>query len=169
MERSSRQKINKHRVSDTLYQIHLIHIYKTSYPKAAEYTEAEAEVHTEHFPGWPHAEPCEVSLDKHKKYKIIPSIYPITVQFSRSVMSNSLRPYESQHTRLPQSTQIHVHRVSNVMQPSHPLSSASPPALNLSQHQGLFNWVSYSHQVAKVLEFQLQYQSFQWTPRTDLL
>ena len=55
------------------------------------------------------------------------------------------------------------------IQPSHPLSSPSPPALNLSQHQGLFNWVSSSHQVAKVLEFQLQHQSFQWTPRTDLL
>ena len=53
--------------------------------------------------------------------------------------------------------------------PSHPLSSPSPPALNLSQHQGLFKWVSSSHQVAKVLEFQLQHQSFQWTPRTDLL
>ena len=49
------------------------------------------------------------------------------------------------------------------------LSSPSPPALNLSQHQGLFKWVSSSHQVAKVLEFQLQHQSFQWTSRTDLL
>ena len=52
---------------------------------------------------------------------------------------------------------------------SHPLSSPSPHALNLSQHQGLFKWVSSSHQVAKVLKFQLQHQSFQWTPRTDLL
>ena len=49
------------------------------------------------------------------------------------------------------------------------LLSPSPPALNLSQHQGLFKWVRSSHQVAKVLEFQLQHQSFQWTPRTDLL
>ena len=55
------------------------------------------------------------------------------------------------------------------IQPSHPLSSPSPPALNLSQHQGLFQWVSSLHQLAKVLEFQLQHQSFQWTPRTDLL
>ena len=47
--------------------------------------------------------------------------------------------------------------------------TASPPALNLSQHQGLFQWVSSSHQMAKVLELQLQHQSFQWTPRTDLL
>ena len=50
--------------------------------------------------------------------------------------------------------------------PSHPLSSPSPPAFNLSQHQGLFQWVSSSHQVAKVLDFQLQHQSFQWTLRT---
>ena len=53
--------------------------------------------------------------------------------------------------------------------PSHPLSSPSPPALNLSQHQGLFQWVSSSHQVAKVLELQLQHQSFQWVFRTDFL
>ena len=55
----------------------------------------------------------------------------------------------------------------------HPAISSSvapsPPALNLSQHQDLFKWVSSSHQVAKVLEFQLQHQSFQWTPRTDFL
>ena len=70
--------------------------------------------------------------------------------------------------QLPQSAQTHVHRVSDAMQPSHPLSSPSP-AFNLSQNQGLFQWVSALHQVAKRLEFQLQHQSFQWTPRTDLL
>ena len=59
--------------------------------------------------------------------------------------------------------------IESAIQPSHPLSSPSSPAPNLSQHQGLFQWVSSSHQVAKVLEFQLQYQSFQWTLRTDLL
>ena len=59
--------------------------------------------------------------------------------------------------------------VGDAIQPSHPLSSPSPPALNPSQHQGLFQWVSSSNEVAKVLEFQLQHQSFQWTPRTDLL
>ena len=53
--------------------------------------------------------------------------------------------------------------------PSHSLLSASPLAFNLSQHQDLFKWVSSSHQVVKVLEFQLQHQSFQWTIRTDLL
>ena len=72
------------------------------------------------------------------------------------------------HHQLPESTQTHVHCVSDAIQPSHPLSSPSPPALSLSQHQGLFQWVSSPHQVAKVLEFQLQHQSFQWTLRTDL-
>ena len=62
--------------------------------------------------------------------------------------------------------QSHVHQVSDAIQPSHPLSSPSPPALNLSQHQGLFQWVSSLHQVAKVLELQLQHQSFQWIFRT---
>ena len=71
--------------------------------------------------------------------------------------------------QLLKSTQTHVHWVGDAIQLSHPLSSPSPPALNLSQHQGLFKWVSSLHQVAKVLEFQLQHQSFQRTPRTDLL
>ena len=73
------------------------------------------------------------------------------------------------HHQLPEFTQTHVHWVGDAIQPSHLLSSPSPPALNLSQHWGLFKWVSSSHQVANVLEFQLQHQSFQWTPRTDLL
>ena len=73
------------------------------------------------------------------------------------------------HHQLPESTQTHVHLVGDAIQPSHPLSSPSSPALNLSHHQGLFKWVSSSHQVAKVLEFQLQPQSFQWTPRIDPL
>ena len=66
-------------------------------------------------------------------------------------------------------TQTHVHRVGDALQPSHPLSPSSPPALSLSQHQGLFQWVSPSHQVARVLELQLQCQSFQWTFRVDVL
>ena len=73
------------------------------------------------------------------------------------------------HHQLPESTQTHVHRVDDAIQPSHPLSSPSPPAINLSQHQGLFKRDNSLHEVAKVLEFQLQHQSFQWTPRTDLL
>ena len=73
------------------------------------------------------------------------------------------------HPQLPEFTQTHLHWVGDAIQPSHPLSSPSPPTFNLSQHQGLFKWVSSLHQVAKVLEFQLQHHSFQWTPRTDLL
>ena len=65
------------------------------------------------------------------------------------------------HCQLPEFTQTHVHWISDAIQPFHPLSSPSPPAFNLSQHQGLFQWVSSLHQVAKVLEFQLQHQSFQ--------
>ena len=67
---------------------------------------------------------------------------------------------------LLESAQTHVHRVSDAIQPSHPQSSPSLPAFNLSQHQDLFHWVGSSHQVAKVLEFQLQHQSFQWIFRT---
>ena len=66
------------------------------------------------------------------------------------------------HHQLPEFTQTHVHRVGDAIQPSHPLSSPSPPALNLSQHRGLFQWVSSLHQVAKVLELHLHHQSFQW-------
>ena len=66
------------------------------------------------------------------------------------------------HHQLPEYTQTHVNWVGDAIQPSHPLLSLSPPTFNLSQHQGIFQWVSYSHQVAKVLEFQLQHQSFQW-------
>ena len=60
------------------------------------------------------------------------------------------------HLQLPELAQTHVHRVGDAIQPSHPLSFPSPPAFILSHHQGLFQWVSSSHQVAKVLEFQLQ-------------
>ena len=71
--------------------------------------------------------------------------------------------------QLLESTQTHVHQVGVAIYPSHPLLSLPPPAPNPSQHQGPFQWVNSSHEVAKVLEFQLQHQSFQWTPRTDLL
>ena len=69
----------------------------------------------------------------------------------------------------PGIAQTHVHWVGDAIQPSCPLSSASPPTFSLSQHQGLFQWVISSHQVAQVLELQLQYQSFQWIFRTDFL
>ena len=73
------------------------------------------------------------------------------------------------HHQLPELAQTHVYRVGDAIQPSHPQSSPSMPAFTLSQHQGLFQWISSSHQVAKVLEIQLQPQSFQWIFRTDFL
>ena len=66
------------------------------------------------------------------------------------------------HHQIPELAQTHVHRVGDALQPSHSLSSPSPPAFNLPRHQGLFQWVSSLHQVARVLELQLQHQSFQW-------
>ena len=83
-------------------------------------------------------------------------------------MSDSLRPHDCSTPGFPvlhylsESTQTHIHWVDDAIQPSPPLSSPSPPAFNLSQHQGLFQWVGSSHQVAKVLELQLQHQFFQW-------
>ena len=71
------------------------------------------------------------------------------------------------HCQLLELAQTHVHWICDAIKPSHPLSSSSPPAFNLSQHQGLFQWVSSSHQVAKVSELQLYHQSFQWTFRVD--
>ena len=86
-----------------------------------------------------------------------------SVQFSRSVVSNSLRPHGLQHARplCPSPTPgacSNFHWVSDAIQPSHPLSAPSPLTFNLSQHQYLFKWASSSHQVAKVLEFQLQHR-----------
>ena len=88
----------------------------------------------------------------------------VNLQFSSVQSFSHVRLFETPwtatlpvHCQLPEFTQTHVHWVSNAIQPSHPLPSPSPPAFNLAQHQGLFQWVSYSHQVAKVLEFQLQH------------
>ena len=90
-----------------------------------------------------------------------PSVQFSSVQFSRSVMSNSLRPHEWHHARPPCLSptpgvhQTHMHWVSDAIQPSHPLSFPSPLAPNPSQHQSLFQWVNSLHEVSKVLEFQL--------------
>ena len=73
------------------------------------------------------------------------------------------------HHQLPELAQTPVHWVGDTTQPSYLLSSPSPPAFNLSQHQGLFQWVNSSHQVAKLWELQFQHQSFQWILRTDFL
>ena len=91
--------------------------------------------------------------------------------FVHSVMSDSLQPHGLQHARLPcpSLSQTHVHWVGDATQPSHPLLSPSPPAFSLSQHQGLFQWVSSSHQVARVLELQLQHQFFRQIVRVDFL
>ena len=162
-------------------------------------------------------------------YLLITSVLMSWVQFSSATQScptlcnpmDCSTPGLPVHHQLPELAQTLVHWLGDAIQPSHPLSSPSPPALNLSQHQGLFKWVSrwgerwegesgwethvnpwlihvnvwqkplqyckvislqlikingkkkkrlsLSHQVAKVLEFQLQHKSFQWTPRTDLL
>ena len=99
----------------------------------------------------------------------------LSVQFSSVAQSclthcdpmNRSTPSLPVHHQLPESTQTRVHWVGDAIQPSHPLSSPSPPAPNPSQHQSLFQWVGSSHEVAKVLEFQLQHQS--WVFRTDLL
>ena len=103
--------------------------------------------------------------------------YLLSVQFSSVAQScptlcdplNRSMPGLPVHRQLPEFTQTHVHRVSDAIQPSHPLSSPSPSAPNPSQHQSLFQGVNSSHEVAKVLEFQLQHHSFQRNPRADLL
>ena len=97
-----------------------------------------------------------------------------SVQFSRSVVSDSLWPHGLQHTRPPcpsptlELTQTHVHWLSDAIQPSHPLLFPSLPAFSLSQHQGLFLWVSSSHQVVKVL-VSVSASVLQWIFRTDFL
>jgi len=93
----------------------------------------------------------------------------VSVQFSSVAQScltlcdpmNHSMPGLPVHHQLPEFTETHVHRVSDAIQPSHPLSSSSPLAPNPSQHQSLFQWVNSSHEVAKVLEFQ---KSQGWSP-----
>ena len=87
----------------------------------------------------------------------------------QSELMDCSSPGSPVHNQLSEFAQAQVHRVGDTIQPSHPLSSPSPPAPNPSQHQGLFQWVNSSNEVATVLEFQLQHLSFQWTPRIDLL
>ena len=100
-----------------------------------------------------------------------------SVQFSSVIQScpslcdpmNHSTPGLPVHQQLPESTQTHVRWVGDAIQPSHALSSPSPPTPTPSQHQGLFQWVNSSHEVAKVLEFQLQHHSLQRNPRANLL
>ena len=88
-----------------------------------------------------------------------------SVQFSSSVVSDSLQPMGCSTSGFPvyhqllELAQTYVHWVSDTIQPSHPVSSLSPPIFNLSHHQGLFKWVSYSHQVAKVFSLNISLSS----------
>ena len=98
-----------------------------------------------------------------------------SVQFNHSLCLNLCDPRDCRtpgfpvHHQLLELIQTHAHGVSDTIQPSHPLSSPSPPAPNPSQHQSLFKWANSSHEVAKVLEFQLKHHSLQRNPRAYLL
>ena len=108
---------------------------------------------------------------------IFTNLIPLLINKFRLVTQScpTLRRHGLKHARppcpspLPEFTQTHIHQVGDAIQPPHPLLSPFPHAFSLSQHQGLFRWVSSSHQVAKVLEFQLPHQSFQWIFRTEFL
>ena len=123
------------------------------------------------LPMW--AQPSITNIESDSKfhtYNLLCCCFPVTK--SRPTLCNPMNhssPGLPVHHQLPESTQTHVHRVRNAIQPSHPLLPPSSPALSLSQHQGLFQWVGSWHQVAKLLELQLQRQSFQWIFRADFL
>ena len=131
-------------------------------------------------PSFSHWDPCDSirCIWKTQDYLTCEVLFyhVSSVQFSSVAQScptlcdpmNCSTPGLPVHRQLPEFTQTHVHSVGIAIQLSHHLLSPSP-ASNLSQHQGLFQWVSSSHQVAKVLEFHLQHQSFQWIFRTDFL
>ena len=114
----------------------------------------------------------EESIDEHKYLKhagqSVPTIswscaFSSVQSLSRVRLCDSMNccmPGFPVHHQLPELIQTHIHWVSDAIQPSHPLLSPSSPAFDLSQHQGFFQWVSFSHEIAKVLE--LQHQSFQW-------
>ena len=126
----------------------------------------------------PGIEPRSPALQADSLPAELPGKPKITVsQFSSVAQSclilcnpmNRSTPGLPVHHQLPEFTQTHVHRVVDAIQPSHPRPSPSPPAPNPSQYQSLFQWVNSLHEVAKVLEFQLQHHSFQRIPRADLL
>ena len=125
--------------------------------------------------------PCilHLILHKHQDIRTIVKCLFSSVQFSSVQSLSRVRLLVTPWIAVRQaslsiiiswsSLRLNVHRVHDAIQPSHPLSSPAPPAPNPSQHQGLFQWVSSSHEVAKVLEFQLYHHSFQRNPRSDLL
>ena len=118
----------------------------------------------------------DTTLTAESKKELKSLLMKVKVQFSLVTQScptlcdpmDCSTPVFPVHHQLLELTQTHIHQVGDAIQPSHPLSSLSP-AFSLSQHHSLFQCVSSSHQVAKILEFQLQYQSFQWIFRTDFL
>ena len=118
-----------------------------------------------------------LTFGKHLKEIQLGVFLQTPIQFNSVIQScptlcdpmNHSTPGLPVYHQLPEFTQTHVHRVSDAIQPSHPLSSPSPPAPNSSKHESLFQWVNSSHEGAKVLEFQLQHHSLQRNPRADLL
>ena len=152
-----------------LLLLHQLHLWWPGI-RSALYSENVGENHSSTICGW-----LALGLMAFVKASITCKMR--TVQFS-SITQSCLTHWASKdystphlpvHHQLPEHTQTHLHQVSDAIKPSHPLSSPSPPAFNLSLHQGLFQGVSSLHQVAKVLAFQLQHQSFQWMFRTDFL
>jgi len=126
-----------------------------------------------------HQAPLSTGFSRQEYWSGLPFPSPVSPksQFSSVTQScltlcnpmNHSTPGLPVHHQLAEFTQTHVYWVGDAIQPSHPLLSPSPPASNPSQHQAHFQWVNSSHEVAKVLEFQPQHQSFQWTPRTGVL
>ena len=116
-----------------------------------------------------HKSICECFIHKYKKWMLHRAVLITLLCLTLCDSMVCSTPGSPVLHYLLEFAQTYVHWVSDAIQPSHPLLFPSPPAFNHSQHQGLFKWVPSSYQVAKGLEFQLQHQSFQWTPRTDLL
>ena len=129
-----------------------------------DFLEEGMATHSVFLPGKSHGQRSLVGYSPSVQFSSVAQLCP-TLCNPMNCSMPSLPVYH----QLPEPTQTHVHWVGDGIQPSHPLSSPSLPALNLSQQQGPFKWVSFSHQVAKVLEFQLQHQSLPWTPRNNLL
>ena len=152
----------RHMIIEPLAPLGRAHVWITWESYIFLYCHLDSSLYGAYFPvSW---------LSHWKKYVITFLCIQFSSVQSLSV-SDSLRPLGLQYARLPcpSQTQTHVHWVGDAIQPDHPLLSPSPHAFTHSQRQGLYKWVSSSHQVAKVLEFQLQHQSFQWIFRTDLL
>ena len=135
-----------------------------------------------HYPNkfWNFFKNTEFIISRNISSQPIPQadvFYISSVQFSSVIQScptlcdpmNHSMPGLPIHHQLPEFTQTHVHQVSDAIQPSHPRSSPSPPAPSPSQHQSLFQRVNSLHEVAKVLQFQLQHHSLQRNPRADIL